>query len=139
MQCNADIGLFTKSSILRGKGILMDKENLIIINGNRLPFVPGESILETAQRNSIEIPTLCYLKRASTTGSCQMCVVEIDGSTDLVTSCSTKAESGMKVKTESQKVVESRKKTIQSFLSSGNHNCAISRSDGNDWTGFRCD
>jgi predicted molibdopterin-dependent oxidoreductase YjgC len=115
----------------------MDAENIININGNQISFVPGETILEVAKRSSIDIPVLCHLKGATTTGSCQICVVEVDGSSDLVTSCSTKAEQGMNIKTESPKVVESRYNTIQKFLSSGNHNCAISRSDGSDWTIFQ--
>ena len=69
----------------------MDSENSIVINGNRFSFSPGETILEVALRNNIDIPTLCYLKRATPTGACRMCVVEVKGARSLVASCSAPA------------------------------------------------
>ncbi len=57
----------------------MDLQNIIIINGNEFSFEPGESILDIARRNSIDIPTLCHLKEATPTGACRVCVVEVEG------------------------------------------------------------
>ena len=50
----------------------MPSENSISINGNIFSFTPGETILEVARRNNIDIPTLCYLKGATPTGACRM-------------------------------------------------------------------
>ena len=55
----------------------MTAENKITINGNEFSFEPGESILDIARRNSVDIPTLCHLKEASPTGACRVCVVEV--------------------------------------------------------------
>ncbi len=115
----------------------MESQKAITINGNPLTFSPGETILEVARRNSIDIPTLCHLKGASPTGVCRVCVVEIAGARNLMTACTTPATEDMVVKTESEKVVEARRTVIQLMLSSGNHNCAIRGSDTTDWASFQ--
>ena len=115
----------------------MADENRLFINGNELEFTPGETILEVARRNDIDIPTLCHLKGAVPTGSCRVCVVEVEGARTLIASCAAPAAKGMVVQTESPKVIESRKMIIQLLLSSGNHNCAVRGSDGVDWTSFQ--
>jgi predicted molibdopterin-dependent oxidoreductase YjgC len=112
-------------------------ENQITINGKSFDFTPGETILEVARRNNINIPTLCYLKGATPTGACRMCVVEIEGARSLMTACTVPAGNNMVVQTESESVVKSRKLTLQLLLSSGNHNCAIRNSDTSDWTQFQ--
>jgi len=115
----------------------MEELNKIIINGYELVFEHNETILEIALRNSIDIPTLCYLKGAHSKGECGVCVVELDGVNDLIQSCSTPAENGMIVSTESGKVIESRRLTLKKMLSSGNHNCAARNTDDGDWTDFQ--
>jgi len=115
----------------------LDLQNKITINGNIFSFEPGEMILDVANRNSIDIPTLCHLKGTVPTGACRICVVEVKGARSLLASCSTPALNNMIVKTESPEVVISRKISIQLLLSSGNHNCAARGSDGKDWTDFQ--
>ncbi len=115
----------------------MNAQNTIMINGNELNFSPGETILQVARRNSITIPTLCYLKHASPTGQCRICVVEVEGARSLVASCAAPAGNGMVVHTESPKVVEARRLILQLMLSSGNHNCAVRVSDDRDWSDFQ--
>jgi predicted molibdopterin-dependent oxidoreductase YjgC len=117
----------------------MSEQHQIIINGNEFSYEPGETILETARRNHIDIPTLCYLKGATPTGECRICVVEVEGARTLAASCATPAANGMIVRTESPKVVEARRLIIQLMLSSGNHNCAVRGSDSKDWTQFQLD
>ena len=51
----------------------------LIINNNQISFEPGQTILEVARKNNIEIPTLCYLSECMPTGQCRICVVEVDG------------------------------------------------------------
>jgi len=109
----------------------------IIINGNRFSFEPGETILEVARRNGIDIPTLCHLKGASPTGACRVCVVEIQGARSLAASCAMPAAAKMVVQTESPKVVAARRMVIQLLLASGNHNCSVRGSDGRNWTDFQ--
>jgi len=115
----------------------MADQNIIVINGNEFSFEGGESILDVAHRNSIDIPTLCHLKGVAATGACRVCVVEVQGARSLVASCATPAAKNMVVRTESAKVIASRRMVLQLLLSSGNHNCAVSGSAGDNWTEFQ--
>ena len=49
------------------------------INGQDVSVPAGTTVLEAARTAGIDIPTLCYLKDVSQTGSCRMCLVEIKG------------------------------------------------------------
>lgn len=104
-------------------------ENQVTINGNRFSFEPGETILDVARKNSIDIPTLCHLKGATPTGACRICVVEVEKARNLLPACCTPAQAGMVIHSESPDVVKSRKKTIELLLASGNHNCAVRKVD----------
>jgi len=115
----------------------MEVKNTITINENEFLFETGETVLEVAQRNSIDIPTLCHLKGTTPTGACRVCVVEIEGAHTLMASCATPAVNGMVVYSESPKAVEARRTIIQLMLSSGNHNCAIVGKSGDGWEAFQ--
>jgi predicted molibdopterin-dependent oxidoreductase YjgC len=115
----------------------MPSENSISINGNIFSYTPGETILEVAHRNSIDIPTLCHLKGATPTGACRMCVVEVKGARSLVAACAAPVAPNMEVQTETAKVVEARRVVLQLLLSSGNHNCAVCGSAADNWTEFQ--
>ena len=115
----------------------MSDAQTLTINGHRLEFEAGETILTVARRNSIDIPTLCHLKGATPTGACRICVVEVERARTLLTACATPAADGMVVETDSPKVVEARKLILQLMLSSGNHNCAVRGSDDAEWTAFQ--
>jgi len=111
--------------------------NSITINENNLTFESGETILEVATRNKIDIPTLCHLKNTIPTTTCKVCLVEIKGESELIESCATKAEQDMIVLTESPKVIQARRENISKLLASGNHNCAIRNFSTSDWTSFQ--
>ena len=115
----------------------MGAQHKISINGNEFSFEPGETILEVARKNDIDIPTLCYLKGTTPTGACRICVVEVQGARSLMPSCSTPAADNMVVQTESPQVIEARRQIIQLMLASGNHNCAVRGADNQDWTQFQ--
>ena len=116
-----------------------EPKNIIVINGNEFSFQPGETILDVARRNSIDIPTLCHLKGTVPTGECRICVVEVQGARNLPPACATPAMPNMIVRTESKQVVEARRLVLQLMLSSGNHNCAVRGSDDKEWTNFQLD
>ena len=109
---------------------MTEKANPITINGSEFTFQPGETILDVARRNAIDIPTLCHLKAASPTGACRVCLVEVQGARSLVASCAMPAAPRMVVNTESPTVVTARRLVIQLLLASGNHNCLMKGSDG---------
>jgi len=109
----------------------------LMINGRNLAFTTGQTILDVAKEYQIPIPTLCYLKDATSIGRCGICAVEIEDEKELVLSCSAIADSSMKIKTESERVIKKRKTILAKFLSSGNHNCAIAESRGDKWSDFQ--
>ena len=115
----------------------MDTANTLTMNGNVFEFEAGETLLDVARRNNIDIPTLCHLKGAIPTGACRVCVVEVEGARTLLASCATPAGRNMVVHTESQRVVEARRDIIRLLLASGNHNCAVRAAGGSDWTRFQ--
>jgi len=115
----------------------MNKQQTVMINGREIEFASGQTILEVARRNHIDIPTLCHLKGTTPTGACRICVVEVKGARTLLAACATPATAGMQVQTESAPVVEARRLILQLMLSSGNHNCAVRGSDNQEWTSFQ--
>ncbi len=115
----------------------MDSGNMIGINGHEFTFFAGETILQVARRNGIEIPTLCYMKNAAPTGACRICLVEVEGARALVASCATPAAPRMVVRTETPRVVRARRMNLELLLSSGHHNCLVQDLDMDSWTDFQ--
>lgn len=95
----------------------------LIIDGKNVTANSNETILQVAKKIKIDIPTLCFLKDINEPASCRICVVEVEGMPKLVTSCTTKVREGMVVKTNSNKVINARKKVIELLLSNHNKNC----------------
>ena len=98
---------------------------MINIKINGMPYsVPnGITILEAARYAGIEIPTLCYLKKMNEIGACRICMVEVKGARSLVSACVFPVNEGMEISTNSQKVRESRKTTLELILSTHNRKC----------------
>ncbi len=90
----------------------MSNQFNIILNGKNIKGNPGDTILELAKRNGVEIPTLCNDTRLKPFSSCFVCVVEVDGMRGMQPSCSTKIQEGMKVETENDKVKAARKTAL---------------------------
>lgn len=101
------------------------------INGISVSVPEGTTIMEAAAQAGIEIPHLCYLKEINEIGACRVCVVEIEGSDRLVTSCNHLLEEGMVIHTNSPRARSSRKTTVQLLLSQHDMNCPICLRNGN--------
>ncbi len=95
----------------------------IEVNGKKLEAFEGETILTVLNRNAIRVPTLCHMKDFIPTGACRLCVVELVGSQKLVSSCSFPVADGMKILTNSPRVIESRKTIIELLLSNHPDDC----------------
>ena len=93
------------------------------INGQDVCVPQGYTVLEAAREAGIEIPTLCYLKDMSKTGSCRMCVVEIVGARALQAACVYPVAEGIEVITNSEKVKKARKATLELLLSNHERAC----------------
>jgi len=99
-------------------------ENITIkINGIEVSAPKGSTILEAARIAGIKIPTLCFLKEINEIGACRICVVEVKGARSLVASCVYPINEGMEVWTNTPKVLDSRRKTLQLILSNHDRKC----------------
>ncbi|HDQ72053.1 MAG TPA: 4Fe-4S dicluster domain-containing protein [Chloroflexi bacterium] len=91
----------------------------LIIDGQTVHAEEGQTILEVARENGIEIPTLCYHPLLETYGACRLCTVEVirHGRSKLETACTHPAWDGLEIKTHSTDVNEVRKVILGLFLS----------------------
>jgi len=103
----------------------------ITINDKECWANPGETILAVAEREGLKIPTLCYLKGLSPTGSCRICVVEVAGQRNLVPSCAFPVFEGMKVQTNSPQVRRARKTIIELLIANHPQECLQCVRNGN--------
>ncbi|HIU67581.1 MAG TPA: iron hydrogenase small subunit [Candidatus Caccomorpha excrementavium] len=103
----------------------------IKINGMDVAAPKGSTILEAAKLAGIDIPTLCYLKDINEIGACRICIVEVKGAKSLVASCVYPINEGMEVWTNSPKVLNSRKRTLQLILSNHDRKCLSCVRSGN--------
>jgi predicted molibdopterin-dependent oxidoreductase YjgC len=90
----------------------------LTLDGQSVAVPEGATLLEAARRLGIETPTLCYLENLTPVNVCRICVVEVEGSRVLVPACSRKAEPGMVVKTDSERVRLSRRMVLELLGSS---------------------
>ena len=86
------------------------------INNIPVSAPEGTNILEAARSAGIRIPSLCYLKGINEIGACRMCIVEVKGAKNLVASCVYPVSEGMEVFTDTEKVRNSRRITLELIL-----------------------
>lgn len=99
------------------------KKLLLNIDGKEVFGLPGQTILEVARENNISIPTLCYDERTQIYGACGLCMVEWEGSPKLWKACATEIAPNMIIKTNTQRVIESRKTNLELLLSNHVGDC----------------
>lgn len=95
----------------------------LTIDGKEVTVAKEYTVLKAAQIIGIDIPALCYDSNLELVSACRLCVVEIEGSKNLQTSCSTKVKDGMLVSTESDRVVKVRRDILQLLLDSHPNDC----------------
>jgi predicted molibdopterin-dependent oxidoreductase YjgC len=90
----------------------------LTVDGEPVRVFEGSTILQACRARAIETPTLCYAETLHPVNVCRVCVVELEGSRTLVPSCSRKAEEGMVVHTDSERVRTSRRLVLELLGSS---------------------
>ncbi len=85
------------------------------VDGNLVEAKKGQTILEAATKSGHYIPTMCYLPKLEPISSCRICVVEIEGSDELILSCQTPVVEGIKVTTDSKKLFEYRQNILKLY------------------------
>lgn len=90
----------------------------ITIDGVKVQAEEGSTILEVANFYGFDIPSLCYHEDLTPYGACRLCTVEVnDGRrTKLVASCLYPVEEGMKVQTNTERVIKGRKLILELLI-----------------------
>jgi len=89
----------------------------LIIDNCEVEVASGATILDAAEKLSIAIPTMCFLKGYEPLTSCMVCVVKIEGREAFVPACGSIAQDGMRVSTSSQEVRQARRTALELLLS----------------------
>ena len=100
------------------------------IDGVELTVPKGTSIMAAAKLNDTSIPKLCATDSLEPFGSCRLCLVEIEGKRGYPASCTTPAEQGLKVKTQTPKLAELRKGVMELYISDHPLDCLTCATNG---------
>jgi bidirectional [NiFe] hydrogenase diaphorase subunit len=109
---------------------LAQKKLSIRIDGELISALEGQTILQAAKASGKYIPTLCDLEGLTPVGACRLCIVEVQGIDRLLPACTTPIQDGMSVTTNSPKLNQYRRISIELLLVERNHVCAVCVSNG---------
>ncbi len=102
----------------------------LTVNGRTITAPKGTLLIEACKQYGIEIPAFCYYPGLSLQGACRMCVVEIEKMPKMQTACTTPVAEGMVVQTETEKVVQARKATLEILLANHPLDCPVCDAGG---------
>jgi len=97
----------------------------LTIDGKRVQVPAGTLVIDAAQKAGIDIPAFCYYQGLSLQAACRMCLVEVEKAPKLLTSCTLPVREGMVVKTNSPKVIASRKAMLEFLLTNHPLDCPV--------------
>jgi iron-only hydrogenase group A len=103
----------------------------IEVNNTQLQAQEGETLLTVLRQNGIRVPTICHMAGFHPSGACRLCVVEVEGKRDLITSCTYPVEQGMVVKTNTARVIKARKAIVEMLLANHPDDCLYCERNGN--------
>ncbi len=106
------------------------EEVTLEIDGQSVTVPKGTSLIRAATDAGVMIPKLCATDSLEPFGSCRLCLVEIDGRKGYPASCTTPAEAGMKVRTQSPKLQELRKGVMELYISDHPLDCLTCSANG---------
>ena len=108
-----------------------EQEVTLEIDGNQVTVPKGTSLMRAAVDAGIQVPKLCATDSLEPFGSCRLCLVEIEGRKGFPASCTTPAEPGMKVRTQTPKLQELRKGVMELYISDHPLDCLTCSANGN--------
>lgn len=100
----------------------MDTPATMRIDHKVVPINGERNVLDVARKAGIDIPTFCYHSELSIYGACRLCLVDIEGR-GVVTSCSTKPEPGMVVRTHTEEIRQMRRIALELILANHEQTC----------------
>jgi [NiFe] hydrogenase diaphorase moiety small subunit len=100
-----------------------------LLDGEAVPFEPGQTVLQAALAAGRYIPHLCYHPEFKPHGSCKVCTVEVNGRT--AASCTLWAQAGMEVVSKTDRLNKEHQTLVQMLFVEGNHFCPSCEASGN--------
>jgi len=97
----------------------------LTIDGKDVAGNEGQTVMEVAEENGIDIPALCHMEGITDRGACRLCMVEVAGSPKLAAACMTKIAEGMDITAHSDKLLEYRQSITEMMFMERNHVCAV--------------
>jgi [NiFe] hydrogenase diaphorase moiety small subunit len=98
------------------------------LDGEDVPFYPGDSILQAATRAGRYIPHLCWHPDFKAQGSCRICTVKVGGRAGAA--CTVRAAAGLDVESHTEELDAHRKTLLQMLFVEGNHFCPSCEKSG---------
>ena len=108
-----------------------EKEVSLEIDGMQVTVPEGTSLMRAAVDAGVRVPKLCATDSLEPFGSCRLCLVEVEGRKGFPASCTTPAEAGMKVRTQSPRLQELRKGVMELYISDHPLDCLTCSANGN--------
>jgi formate dehydrogenase major subunit len=108
-----------------------DAEVTLEIDGFDVTVPQGTSLMRAAMQAGIKVPKLCATDSLEPFGSCRLCLVEIEGRRGFPASCTTPAEAGMKVRTQTPRLQDLRKGVMELYISDHPLDCLTCSANGN--------
>lgn len=102
----------------------------LTIDGVTIKTQAGRTVLEACREAGIYLPTLCYDPDLEPYGGCRLCVIEVEGLRGLLAACTLPAEEGMIVRTESDRITNVRRATLELILSDHEGDCLTCQKNG---------
>ena len=103
----------------------------LTIDGYPVSVPKGTSLMRAAIDAGVQVPKLCATDSLEPFGSCRLCLVEIDGRKGTPASCTTPAEAGMVVHTQTARLQELRKGVMELYISDHPLDCLTCSANGN--------
>jgi formate dehydrogenase alpha subunit len=108
----------------------MAKQITLNIDGQEVVVPEGTTILQAAESVQIEIPRLCYFPGLPPSGSCRLCLVELEGQKRLAVSCTQRVRENMVVHTHSDRVLDARRFVLELIWSTHPGDCTTCEKSG---------
>ncbi|MFA6964038.1 formate dehydrogenase subunit alpha [Bosea sp. (in: a-proteobacteria)] len=109
---------------------IADKTVTLTIDGESVTVPAGTSVMAAAMSVGTKIPKLCATDSLEPFGSCRLCLVEIEGRRGTPASCTTPAEDGMVVRTQSEQLHGLRKGVMELYISDHPLDCLTCSANG---------
>jgi len=101
------------------------------IDGMSVTVAAGTSVMRAAMEAGVKVPKLCATDSLEPFGSCRLCLVEVEGRKGFPASCTTPAEAGMKVRTQTPRLQDLRKGVMELYISDHPLDCLTCPANGN--------